>query len=49
MTRPDLVHDTASALARILERCPQHIVVAAPLGLGKPNRLLNAVYRAVRD
>ncbi|MBK7147073.1 MAG: acetyl-CoA hydrolase [Xanthomonadales bacterium] len=49
MTRPDLVHDTASALARILERCPQHIVVAAPLGLGKPNRLLNAVYRAARD
>lgn len=48
MTRPDLVHDTASALARILERCPQHIVVAAPLGLGKPNRLLNAVYRARR-
>lgn len=49
MTRPDRVTDIATALERILERCPKAIVAAAPLGLGKPNRMLNAVYRAVRD
>src|SRR5688572_14471480 len=49
MSRPEFVADTATALARILERCPAAIVAAAPLGLGKPNRLLNALYRTVRD
>ncbi|HWT14322.1 MAG TPA: acetyl-CoA hydrolase/transferase C-terminal domain-containing protein [Patescibacteria group bacterium] len=48
MTRTDFVADTATALARILERCPQAIVAAAPLGLGKPNRLLNALYAAIK-
>ncbi len=49
MSRPEIVHDTDTALARLLERCPQAIVAAVPLGIGKPNRLLNALYRAVRD
>src|SRR5690606_9578305 len=30
---------------RILARAGVHVVVATPLGLGKPNRLLNAIYR----
>lgn len=35
---------------RCLERLDGHIVLALPLGLGKPNRLVNALYdRAVRD
>ncbi len=37
-----------AALSRVFERCGDHIVIAAPLGLGKPNRLLNAVYRRVK-
>lgn len=36
----------AEAVARILA-VPGPIVLAAPLGLGKPNQLLNAVYRAI--
>ena len=40
MTRTEIVCDNATALERILERCPKHIVAAIPLGLGKPNRLL---------
>ena len=48
MTRTDTVGDIATALERILERCPKDIVAAIPLGLGKPNRLLNAIYAVVR-
>ena len=31
----------------ILERCGEQLTVATPLGLGKPNPLLNALYRAI--
>lgn len=48
MSRIDIVTDTATALSRIFERCPTSIVAAAPLGLGKPNRLLNALYDAIK-
>ncbi|MDZ7685717.1 MAG: hypothetical protein U5O39_12495 [Gammaproteobacteria bacterium] len=34
---------------RILERVGSRVVVGLPLGLGKPNRLINALYRRVRD
>lgn len=34
---------------RILEHCGEHIVMATPLGLGKPNRLINAVYRRIAN
>jgi len=36
-----------TVVQRILERCGASLMVATPLGLGKPNRLLNALYRAV--
>jgi acyl-CoA hydrolase len=36
--------DLETAVARIVERAGPALVVAAPLGLGKPNRLLNALY-----
>jgi acyl-CoA hydrolase len=37
-----------AAVERILERGGDHVAVAAPLGLGKPNHLLNALYRRVK-
>lgn len=44
---PEFLALTEQALALIFERCGQQLVAAAPLGLGKPNVLLNAIYRAV--
>ena len=38
-----------SAVERILARGGARIAVATPLGLGKPNHLLNALYRRVRS
>jgi acyl-CoA hydrolase len=37
-----------AAVERILERGSGHACVAAPLGLGKPNHLLNALYQRVK-
>jgi acyl-CoA hydrolase len=39
--------DTAAAVEAILDHSGGHPRVAAPLGLGKPHGLLNALYRAV--
>ena len=36
--------DIDGAVARILERGGANVAIAAPLGLGKPNALLNALY-----
>jgi acyl-CoA hydrolase len=36
------------AVDRILARCGNKLVMAAPLGLGKPHRLLNAITRRVQ-
>jgi len=36
------------AVDRILARCGNSLVMAAPLGLGKPHRLLNAITRRVQ-
>jgi acyl-CoA hydrolase len=40
--------DTEAAVEAILQRTGGHPRVAAPLGLGKPHALLNALYRAVQ-
>ena len=50
MAVPDR-HDSVDAcVQRIVERCGSRLAIAAPLGLGKPNALLNALYRrAERD
>ncbi len=32
---------------RIIKSCGDHVVLAVPLGLGKPNHLINALYRRV--
>jgi len=37
------------AVDHILARVAGPLVVATPLGLGKPNRLINALYRRVKD
>lgn len=37
------------AVKILLKRTDGHIVLAAPLGLGKPHRLLNAIYDAVKN
>lgn len=39
--------DIDDCVERILESCGEHVVLAAPLGLGKPNRLINALYRRI--
>ncbi len=36
--------DLDEAVARMLERLPRELHVAAPLGIGKPHRLLNTLY-----
>ena len=39
--------DIEAALDHLLARLPAGLRVAAPLGLGKPHRLLNALYSRV--
>ncbi|HET9032710.1 MAG TPA: acetyl-CoA hydrolase/transferase C-terminal domain-containing protein [Dokdonella sp.] len=39
--------DINECVERILESCGEHVVLAVPLGLGKPNRLINALYRRI--
>ena len=47
---PQLLTSTQTCLARILAHAGTHLRVATPLGLGKPNVLLNAIYhRAESD
>ncbi|MFC4729407.1 acetyl-CoA hydrolase/transferase C-terminal domain-containing protein [Coralloluteibacterium thermophilus] len=44
--QPDTLDD---AVARIYAHAGQRVVLATPLGLGKPHRLLNALYARARD
>ncbi len=47
---PELLSDSHTCVTRILEHARGTLRLATPLGLGKPNVLLNAIYaRAVRD
>lgn len=45
---PQYLNDTEACAAWILEWAGPHLRVAAPLGLGKPPALLNALYARVR-
>jgi acyl-CoA hydrolase len=47
MTSPERLPDLTACVARILAHTGGHMRVAAPLGLGKPHGLLNALYRHV--
>ncbi len=47
---PQLFGDVERCVDELFQRIGKHLVVAAPLGVGKPNVLLNALYRrAVAD
>lgn len=39
--------DIDTCVERILQACGDHVVLAIPLGLGKPNWLVNALYRRI--
>ena len=39
--------DIAQCVECILDSCGNHVVLAIPLGLGKPNNLVNALYRRI--
>ncbi len=43
----ELLQGLDSMVERMLERLPAHIVLAIPLGVGKPNPLVNALYRRI--
>lgn len=45
MTSPDLHRDPNHAANAIVERVGRRIVLAVPVGIGKPNLLVNALYR----
>ena len=44
MTSASRIAALETVVDRILARAGEHVAVAAPLGLGKPNHLLNALY-----
>jgi acyl-CoA hydrolase len=48
MQRPERLADADACVQAILARCGKSLRVATPLGLGKPNVLLNALYAAAR-
>ncbi|RXT97936.1 hypothetical protein B1F75_02020, partial [Pseudomonas syringae] len=41
--------DLSAAVERILQRIDGPLRVGAPLGIGKPHRLLNALYAQLKD
>jgi len=41
------IENIEECVERILESCGKHVVLAIPLGLGKPNHLVNALYRRI--
>ena len=47
MPTPIPLSSLDAAVDLILQRVPTPLVLAAPLGLGKPHRLLNALYRRI--
>ncbi|BFM11284.1 hypothetical protein R50072_14370 [Simiduia litorea] len=48
MQQGNLYHQLDDVVAEIFARAGQRLVLAAPLGIGKPNRLLNALYAQVQ-
>ena len=48
MSGPERLSEIEAAVARIIERVGPRIVAATPLGIGKPNRLLNALYARIK-
>lgn len=48
MNRPRRLDSLEAAVDLVIEQAGRQLVLAAPLGLGKPHRLLNAIYRRVK-
>ncbi len=48
MQHTSVTDSLESTVDEILNRCGNHVKLAAPLGLGKPNTLLNALYQRVK-
>jgi acyl-CoA hydrolase len=48
VTRPRFLDSIDAAVDQILDRIPGPIVLGAPLGIGKPNPLINALYRRIK-
>ncbi|MGB2740210.1 MAG: acetyl-CoA hydrolase/transferase C-terminal domain-containing protein [Cognaticolwellia sp.] len=48
MQKTSFTNNVESTVDEILNRCGHHVKLAAPLGLGKPNILLNALYQRVK-
>jgi acyl-CoA hydrolase len=48
MTKPLITNDLDELVSELLAHCNGHIKLAAPLGLGKPNHLLNAIYTRIK-
>ncbi len=47
MHKPVRRNPLEAVVDRLLDGAGAHVKIAAPLGLGKPNRLLNAIYRRI--
>jgi acyl-CoA hydrolase len=45
---PRIVHQTSDAVDFVRQRLGNHWIMGTPLGLGKPNLLINALYRAAK-
>ncbi|HKX55302.1 MAG TPA: acetyl-CoA hydrolase, partial [Xanthomonadales bacterium] len=45
---PCIVQQASEAVSFVRQRLGHHWVIGAPLGLGKPNHLINALYRAAK-
>ncbi|MDB4990082.1 MAG: hypothetical protein JWN04_5260 [Myxococcaceae bacterium] len=43
-----VLQDPDACIERVLEKVGNHIVLGTPLGIGKPNALLNALYRRAK-
>ncbi len=48
MQQTRFTNNVECTVDEILKRCGNHVKLAAPLGLGKPNILLNALYQRVK-
>jgi acyl-CoA hydrolase len=49
MVKPFTIASLSAAVDHVLDTIPGDIVLGIPLGVGKPNPLVNALYRRIRD
>ena len=48
MTAPLFISAIDAAVDHVLDRIPGDIVLGIPLGIGKPNPFVNALYRRIK-